>query len=89
MIAPTRELARQIHDILTTFCAPHAKWLRVVPLLVGGTKLPGAGTGSFSSSSSVDPMLGNVVVATPGRLHERMIHGGSSFDVRKLEVLRF
>ena len=61
--------------------------LRVVPLLVGGTKLPGAGTGSFSSSSSVDPMLGNVVVATPGRLHERMIHGGSSFDVRKLEVL--
>ncbi len=91
VIAPTRELARQIHDILNLFCAPHASWLRVVPLLVGGTKLPTSASSSSSSSSSssddIDPLAGNVVVATPGRLQERMVHGGAAFDTRKLEVL--
>ena len=96
IIAPTRELAGQIHNILSKFCAPHSEWLRVVPLLVGGAKLPGSGTASaslpsslssFTSREDVDPMMGNVVVATPGRLHERMVNGGTSFDVRKLEVL--
>jgi superfamily II DNA/RNA helicase len=82
IIAPTRELARQIHDILSLFCAPHKAWLRVVPLLVGGTKLPQAKEGD-----DVDPLAGNVVVATPGRLQERMVKGGDAFDVRSLEVL--
>ena len=89
VIAPTRELARQIHDILNLFCAPHAAWLRVVPLLVGGTKLPTFTSSSSSSDSSdnIDPLVGNVVVATPGRLQERMVNSGSAFDTRKLEVL--
>ena len=82
VIAPTRELARQIHDILSQFCAPHSEWLRVVPLLVGGTKLPEA-----KNENDEDPLRGNVVVATPGRLQERMVKAGDNFDVRLLEVL--
>jgi len=85
IIAPTRELARQIHEIVSLFCKPHAAWLRVVPLLVGGTKLPTKK--NVLDENEIDPMAGNVVVATPGRLQERMVNNGDTFDVRKLEVL--
>jgi len=85
VISPTRELASQIAEVLTTFC----------------TNLPQISHQKFIGGSDINADLdkfncegGNVIVATPGRLEDLMF-GKSKADsrtkfmsgLRKLEVL--
>lgn len=76
IVAPTRELARQIGSIVEKFCEKAA--LKSV-LLVGGTDV----------SEDVRACVGgcNVIVATPGRLLDVITRHGGSIVLKHLEVL--
>eukprot|EP00624_Nannochloropsis_granulata_P007268 evm.model.NODE_7030_length_20383_cov_42.581219.5 len=79
IISPTRELAKQIFKVATHFCS-HAG-LRTPLLLVGGTDVVGDNFNRFSQDGA------DVLVATPGRLHDVLERYAHLFDLRELEVL--
>jgi len=79
VLAPTRELARQIHNVIKIFLQPTSL---TVTLLVGGTAV----------QEDIDKCVGegcNIIVATPGRLLDIMRRGTavSGIDFSKLLVL--
>lgn len=78
IISPTRELAKQIHQVAEPF-------IRSVPglrslLMVGGTD-PAADVAQFKQQG------GHVIVGTPGRIDDVIKRCGGAMDVRALEVL--
>ncbi|KAI7845551.1 hypothetical protein COHA_000842 [Chlorella ohadii] len=77
VVSPTRELARQIHDVMQPYIAS-LPGLRAL-LLVGGTD-PAADVAAFKESG------GHVLVGTPGRLDDIM-QRCSTMDLRTVEVL--
>ncbi|WIA41645.1 hypothetical protein OEZ86_009001 [Tetradesmus obliquus] len=78
IVSPTRELAKQIHAVAAPFVAS-VPWLSSL-LLVGGTD-PAEDVAAFKAAG------GNILVGTPGRLHDVMKRLGTALDTRKLEVL--
>jgi ATP-dependent RNA helicase DDX55/SPB4 len=79
VMAPTRELARQIHNVIQIFLHPTTL---SVSLLVGGTAV----------QEDIDRCISdgcNIIVATPGRLLDIMRRGTvvSGIDFSKLHVL--
>lgn len=76
VIAPTRELARQIGSIVDKFCA---KVLLKSVLLVGGTDV------ADDIRSCANGC--NIIVATPGRLLDVITRHGGSLVLKHLEVL--
>lgn len=79
IISPTRELAKQIFKVATHFCS-HAG-LRTPLLLIGGTDVVGDNINRFSQDGA------DILVATPGRLHDVLERYAHLFDLRELEVL--
>lgn len=79
VLAPTRELARQIHNVIRIFLQPTSL---SVSLLVGGTAV------QEDIDKCVDDGC-NIIVATPGRLLDIMRRGTavSGIDFSKLLVL--
>ena len=78
VIAPTRELAIQIHEVALTLFAQVLEYISVF-LLVGGTDVSET-LQAFSRDG------GHLVIATPGRL-EDMFRQSSTFVTRHLEIL--
>ncbi len=79
VLAPTRELATQIHNVLTSLCNAQKPPLRAV-LFTGGNSTVNDNIGTFLNDGA------NVVVGTPGRiadLHARC----EAFRLNKVEVL--
>ncbi|WIA21353.1 hypothetical protein OEZ85_000576 [Tetradesmus obliquus] len=78
IVSPTRELAKQIHAVAAPFVASVPRLSSL--LLVGGTD-PAEDVAAFKAAG------GNILVGTPGRLHDVMKRLGTALDTRKLEVL--
>lgn len=79
IISPTRELAKQILKVTTHFCSHTG--LRPPLLLVGGTDIVGDNFKRFSQDGA------DILVGTPGRLHDVLERYGHAIGVRELEVL--
>ncbi|KAK9918182.1 hypothetical protein WJX75_002016 [Coccomyxa subellipsoidea] len=77
VVSPTRELARQIHTVLEPFAASVPGLTTM--LLVGGSD-PIADVAAFKVRGA------NVLVGTPGRLHD-VFERSDVLDARRLEVL--
>ena len=78
MIAPTRELARQIYSVSEAFCD---KTLGLNVLLMTG------GTNTENTTNKISKQTGNVLIGTPGRLSELVSGKYEGISLRSLEVL--
>ncbi|KNC55398.1 ATP-dependent RNA helicase DDX55 [Thecamonas trahens ATCC 50062] len=77
ILAPTRELAKQIHRVAVPFVA--ALEMKM-DLLCGGTPVA-------NDLTRLEAEGANVIVATPGRMLDVMEQGGGGLSFRGLEVL--
>ena len=78
VIAPTRELARQIHRVAESFCD---KNLGLHVLLVTG------GGSNVAITKTISNQQGNILIGTPGRLSEMVSDKIHNISFRSLEVL--
>ena len=86
VIAPTRELAKQIHEVLSNFsvqCTANNKTLQCA-IFIGGTDID-------TSMSEFAANGGQILISTPGRLMNMITKYAESteyhFNLKKLEVL--
>lgn len=77
IISPTRELARQIHEVVELFLAAHSHLSAV--LLVGGTDV--------QEDLAACEQGCNIITATPGRLADIMARADGVPSIRSLEIL--
>jgi ATP-dependent RNA helicase DDX55/SPB4 len=75
VIAPTRELAKQIHTVFTSLLPSNL----TCNLFIGGTSLP-QDLLTFTESGS------HIMIATPGRLEDLLKKSGL-IDTKQLEIL--
>jgi ATP-dependent RNA helicase DDX55/SPB4 len=78
VIAPTRELAKQIHRVAASFC-DRTTGLNLT-LVIGGTD-------GQKMRSKLQKSTGNILIGTPGRLSELISSGSEGIDFRTVEVL--
>lgn len=77
VIAPTRELAHQIHEVACKLL----QCLSLVPLLLVG------GADTALDRSNFQTHGGNILIGTPGRLEDLLCRQSSSYSSSKMEVL--
>jgi ATP-dependent RNA helicase DDX55/SPB4 len=79
IISPTRELAIQIRDVVKTFCERETG--PECLLLIGGTNTE-QDLAEIQAARNI-----NIIVATPGRLHDCIHRAGDAISFKELEVL--
>ncbi|KPA84803.1 putative ATP-dependent RNA helicase [Leptomonas pyrrhocoris] len=86
ILAPTKELCVQTHTILTTLC----KNIAAVPASDGGVlyhvQLITGGTKMTEERRQLTSGVSSIVVGTPGRIHEHVVHC-KGWDLSRLRLL--
>lgn len=86
LLAPTKELCMQTHTILTTLC----QHMAAVPASEGGAQfhvqLITGGTKITEERKRLTSGVASVVVGTPGRVHDHVLHC-KGWDLSRLRIL--